>query len=142
VDTARDLGVVLDSQLTMSAQVSAVCQSTHNYLRQLSLLVQTLSIEARKTVVQAYVSSRLDYCNSLLSDVNDSLVQRFRAVQNAAARVDTGIRLCEHIMPVLTQLLPVRQRIEFKLAVLVYKSLNALSLRYLMDDCQLITTTG
>jgi len=47
-------------------------------------------------------------------------------------------------MPVLRQLhwLPVRQRIEFKMAVLVYKSLNALSPRYLMDDCQLITTIG
>jgi len=56
----------------------------------------------------------------------------------------TGIHRCEHITPVLRQLhrLPVRQCIEFKMAVLVYKSLNALSPRYLMDDCQLITTTG
>jgi len=38
--------------------------------------------------------------------------------------------------------LAVRQRIELKLAVLVYKSLNGLSARYLMDDCQHITTTG
>jgi len=103
-----------------------------------------LSEEARKTVVQAFVSSRLDYCNSLLSGVTDSLVQRLPAVQNAAARLVTGIRRCEHITPVLRQLhwLPVRQRIEFKMAVLVYKSLNALSPRYLMDDCQLIATTG
>jgi len=59
-------------------------------------------------------------------------------------RAVTGIRRCEHITPVLRQLywLSVRQRIEFKLAVLVYKSLNASSPRYLMDDCQLITTTG
>jgi len=60
------------------------------------------------------------------------------------ARLVTGIRRCEHITPVLRPLhwLPVRQRNEFKMAVLVYKSLNALSPRYLMDDCQLITTTG
>jgi len=51
---------------------------------------------------------------------------------------------CEHITPVLRQLhwLPVWQRIELKMAVLVYKSLNALSPQYLMDDYQLITTTG
>jgi len=98
-----------------------------------------------KTAVQAFASSRLDYCNSLLSGVTDILVQHLRSVQNAAARLVTGIRRCEHITPVLRQLywLPVRQRIEFKIAILVYKSLNAaLSLRYLMDDCQLITTTG
>jgi len=91
VDTARDLGVVLDSQLTMSAQVRAVCQSTYNYLHLLRPLVRALSVEARKTVVQAFVSSRLDYCNSLLSGVIDSLVQRLQAVQNAAARLVTGI---------------------------------------------------
>jgi len=39
-------------------------------------------------------------------------------------------------------LLPVRQRIEFKMAVLVYKALHGLSPQYLADDCQVITTTG
>jgi len=128
----------------MSAQFGAVCQSTYNYLRQLRPVARTLSVEARKTVVQAFVSSRLDYCNSLLSGATDSLVQRLQAVQNAAACLVTGVRRCEHITPVLRQLhwLPVRQRNEFKMAVLVYKSLNALSPRYLMDDCQLVTTTG
>jgi len=62
---------------------------------------------------------------------------RLQAVQNAAARLVTGIRWCEQLY-----WMPVRQRIEFKIALLVYKSLNALSPRYLMDDCQLITTTG
>jgi len=55
MDTARDLGVVLDSQLTMSAQVGAVCQSTYNYFRQLRPVVWALSVEARKAVVLAYV---------------------------------------------------------------------------------------
>jgi len=100
VDTARDLRVVLNSQLIMSAQVGTVCQSTYNYLRQLRPVVRALSTEARKTVVQAFVSSRLDYCNSLLSGVTDTLVQRLQAAQNAAARLVTGIRRCEHITPV------------------------------------------
>jgi len=127
----------------ISAQVHAVCQSTYNYLGQLCPVVQTLSVKARKTVIRAFVSSRLDYCNLLLFGVTDSLVQRLQAVQNAATCLVTGISWCEHITPVLRRLhlLPVRQRIEFKMAVLVYKSLNALSARYLMDDCQLITTT-
>jgi len=76
----------------------------------------------------------------------DSLVQRLQAVQNAAARLVSGTRRSEHITPVLRQLhwLPVRQRIEFKMSVLVYKALNGLSPQYLADDCQLplITTTG
>jgi len=89
------------------------------------------------------VSSCLNYCNSLLSGITHSLVQHLQNVQNAATCLVTGNGLCEHITPVLRQLhwLPVRQRIEFKMAVLVYKS-NALSSRKMMDDCQLITTTG
>jgi len=78
VDIARDLGMVIDSHLTMSAQVGAVCQSTYNYLRQLRPVVRALSVQAKKTVVQAFVSSRLDYCNSLLSGVTDSLVHVFK----------------------------------------------------------------
>ena len=90
------------------------------------------------------MSLRLDYCNSLLFGVTESLVQRLQADQNAAARLVSGTRRSEHITPVLRQLhwLPVRQRIEFKMAVLMCKALNGLSPQYLADDCQLITTTG
>jgi len=48
------------------------CQSTYNYLHQLHPVVRTLSVEARKTVVQAFVSSRLDCYNSLFSGVTNS----------------------------------------------------------------------
>jgi len=62
-----------------------------------------------------------------------SLIQRLQSVQNATARLVTGARRRDHITPVLRQLhwLPVRQRIDFKLAVLVYKSLLGLTPPYL-----------
>jgi len=73
-----------------------------------------------------------------LFGVTDSLVQRLQAVQNAAARLVSGTRRSEHITPVLRQLhwLPVRQRIEFQMAVLVYKALNGLSPQYLVNSSQ------
>jgi len=66
---------------------------------------------------------------------SDNLLPCLWAAQNAAARLVTGTRRREHITPVLRQLhwLPVRQRIEFKLAVLVYKAMNGLSPQYLAD---------
>jgi len=64
-DTARDLGVVIDSQLSLSAHVTAVCRSGYYQLRQ---AVRSLSEDASKTLVQAFVSCRLDYCNSLFFD--------------------------------------------------------------------------
>jgi len=57
--------------------------------------------------------------------IADGLMQRLQAVQNAAARLIPGVRRRDHISPVLWQLhwLPVRQRVQFKLAVLVFKAL-------------------
>jgi len=78
------------------------------------------------TAVQSFVSTRLDYCNNLMCGIADGLMQRLRAVQNTATRLITGARRRDHISPVLRQLywLPVRQRVQFKLAVLVFKALQ------------------
>jgi len=79
---------------------------------------------------------RFFYCNSLLSGITDSLVQRLQVVQNAATCFVTDTCRCEHIMLVVRQLhwWPVWKHIEFKKIILVYKALNSLSLQYLMDD--------
>ena len=66
-----------------------------------------------------------------------------QAVQNAAARLITGVRWHEHITPVLKQLhwLPVRQRVHFKLAVIVFRALHGTAPSYLAEDCQLVAST-
>jgi len=91
--------------------------------------------EAAKTLVHAFVSSRLDYCNSLLYGISDGLQTKLQTVQNAAACVVTGTRKFDHITPVLHQLhwLPVWQRITFKLAMITYKCLHGLVPSYLAD---------
>ena len=76
-----------------------------------------------KTLVYAFISSRIDYCNSVFTGISGQLLQRLQAIQNAAARLITGARRSQRIAPILRQLhwLPIRQRILFKTAVLVYK---------------------
>ena len=128
-DTARDLGVIIDSRLIMADHVAAVCRSCYYQLRQLRSVARSLSAEAVKEVVHAFISSRLDYCNSLVTGVNDGLlrpVRRLQSVQNAAALLVTGTRRCEHITLALRQLhwLPVRQRIQYKLASLAFRALS------------------
>jgi len=142
VDTARHLGVTMDRHLTMSVHVSSVSRSAYCCLRQLRHVVRSVSVDAAKTVVHAFISSRLDYCNSLLHGISDFLLRRLQAVQYAAARLITGTQRCDHITPVLKQLywLSVRQRVEFKLTVLVYKALSNLAPPYLSADCQLVVT--
>jgi len=68
---AHDLGVVLNSKLSTSAHVSSVCRSAYCQLRQLLPIVLSLSVDARTTVIRAFISSRLDYCNRLLYGVAD-----------------------------------------------------------------------
>ena len=98
--------------------------STYYQLRQLRHITQSLSPTVAQTLVQAFISCRLDYCNSLFYGIADSQLRRLQSVQNAAARLITGTRRTEHITPVLQSLhwLPVRQRILFKVAVLVHNA--------------------
>ena len=83
-------------------------------------------MHAAKTLMQAFISSRLDYCNALLCGVSDGLMRRLQSVQKADARLVTGARRRDHITPIIRQLhwLPVRQRVTFKIAVLVFQCLT------------------
>ena len=121
--------------------VSALCRSCFWQLRQLRLVRSSLTSDMAKTLVHAFVSSRIDYCNSMLYGVSDGLLKKLQAVQNAAARVVMGARKFDHITPVLRDLhwLPVRQRIKYKLAMTVHKCLHGLAPTYLVHDCHAIS---
>src|SRR5208282_803413 len=134
--TVSDLGVMIDCQLSMADQVAALCRSCFFQLRQLRTVRCSLTDNAMATLIHAFISSRLDYCNSLLVGVGEGLLQKSQRVQNAAARLVTGTRKYEHITPVLRALhwLPARQRIVFKIAMLAYKCLHNLAPSYLADE--------
>ena len=98
-----------------------------------------VSADAAKTLLQAFISSRLDYCNALLYGVSDGLMCRLQLVQNAAVRLVTDAWHRDHITPILRQLhlLPMPQRVTFKVAVLVFQCMTGQAPAYLADDCQL-----
>ena len=75
-----------------------------------------LTQEALVTVVHAFVTSRIDYCNSLLYGISDYNINRLQRIQNSAALIVTNTRKYHHITPILQKLhwLPVRQRIHFQ----------------------------
>ena len=140
--TVSNLGVHFDSQLTMRDHVTATCRSCFFQLRQLRAIRSSLTTDAAKTLAQAFVGGRLDYCNSLLYGVSKDLLRRLQSVQNAAARFITGARKYDHISPVLRDLhwLPLRQRIIFKIATLMHQCLNGLAPSYLATDCIAISS--
>ena len=77
-------------------------------------------------LANALVSSRLDYCNSLLFGISKLNILRLQRLQNCLARAITKTSKFEHITPVLTNLhwLPVKQRNDFKIALIVHKVLH------------------
>ena len=77
--TVHNLSVILDSQLTISNHITNVCQSGCYQLRQLRGIVQSLTPDAFKMLIHAFITSRLDYCNSLLLGVTD---QQFKRIQS------------------------------------------------------------
>ena len=82
-------------------------------------------------MVHAFVISRLDYCNVLLSGCTNSAPKHFQLVQNEASRVVTRIKTYEHISP--DYWLPITFRIDYKILLLTYKALKGLAPVYLSE---------
>ena len=94
-------------------------------------------------LINSFIVSKLDYCNSLLAGCNKQLVDKLQRVLNCAARVIFGGDRWDHVTPLLRDKLHwlrARERITFKLCLLVYKATNGLAPSYLPDLCVPVTT--
>ena len=134
-DKVTNLGVILDKHMSLDGQIDHVCKSSINYLRNLFRIRRYLDVNAASTVMHAFITTRLDYCNHLYFGLPKYKVKKLQQIQNIAARYISGARKFDHITPVLVQLhwLPVSYRIVFKHFLFVYKSLNGLCPQYLTE---------
>jgi len=122
----------------MASYLSSLCAvQVFFQLRQLRSVCRSLTTEPTHALVQAFISCRLDYCNSVLAGVADVYLRRLQSVQNEAARLVSGAHRHDHITLVLVGLhwLPVCQRIIYKTTVLVWKCLHDATPCYLADLC-------
>ncbi len=89
----------------------------------------------KKKFISSSISSRLDYCNSLFTCLNQKPINRLQTVQNSAARLLTRSKRSDHITPILASLhwLPVCFRIDLKILLLTFKALQGLSPCYISD---------
>ncbi|XP_038581024.1 uncharacterized protein LOC119907367, partial [Micropterus salmoides] len=133
--TVRNLGVIFDQDMSFKSHIKQISRTAFFHLRNIAKIRNILSKNDAEKLVHAFVTSRLDYCNSLLSGCSKKSIKTLQLIQNAAARVLTGTRKRDHISPVLASLhwLPVKSRIEFKILLLTSKALNGQAPSYLKE---------
>ena len=133
---ARDFGVVFDECLL--GLLSAICKSTHFHLRNIGRVRNLITTDAADQLIHALISSRLDFCNSILNNLPNNKIKRFQRIQNQAARILTRSPRRNDITPVLRELhwLRINDKIIFKILILTHKTFNGSAPEYL---CELIT---
>uniref|UniRef100_A0A3P8PY01 Reverse transcriptase domain-containing protein n=1 Tax=Astatotilapia calliptera TaxID=8154 RepID=A0A3P8PY01_ASTCA len=131
----KNLGVIFDSELGFIPHVKHVTKIGFYHLKNIARVRPILSRANTEMLMHAFITSRIDYCNALLSGLPKKNISTLQLLQNSAARVLTKTRGRAHITPVLESLhwLPVCFRIDFKVLLLVFKCLNGLGPSYLSD---------
>jgi hypothetical protein len=132
-DVVRDLGVLLDNSLSMKNQISSITKSCFFHLRRIRQVKKSLNEKCLRTLVQALVISRIDYCNSVLYGLPASTLQPLTTVLHCAAKLIKNLNARDHITPTLRELhwLPIQARINFKICLLMYRIYTHTSPSYL-----------
>ena len=144
VSTVKNLGFRMDSSLILRAQITALKSSCFHKLRNIAKMKYYLSPQQMQVLVQSLVISSLDYCNALYYGLNSSLLNQLQVIQNRACRTVLGLKRKDAVSEHLQHLhwLKIEQRIEFKILLLVFKSLNNLAPTYLSELIQYNNISG
>ena len=101
---ARNLGAIIDNSLSMNNHIKQICKSCFYHIHNIRRISKFLSKECLQTLVHAFVTSRLDYCNSLLYGQPKYQIFKPQRVQNTTARLISNTRKYDRISPALSNL--------------------------------------
>ena len=123
-DTVKNLGVIFDSGNTFTSHITNVCHYYH--LKDLRPIHKFLSVETAALLANSMISSRLDYCNSLLYGVSKYNVAKLQKIQNALCRIVFRLDRTSHVTPFLQKLnwLPISYHILFKYNLITFKAIK------------------
>ena len=141
--TVHNLGVVVDQKFSFQSHVNKTVSSCFYQRRRLKSPIKALPFETAKTLVNCFVISRIDYCNSLLAGAPQYLLNRLRRVMNEAARMLCRCSSGDHVNRIMKERLHwlrIPQRIQFKLCLFVYESLHGTAPKYLSELVNQVNT--
>ena len=134
-NTVKSLGVQFDQYLSFEDHVNSVVQACNIHLRNLRVIGQKLSYDLKKQLIHCLVFSKLDYCNGLLYSLPNYILKKLQKVQNSCVRFLFGkkIKKFDHVSPFLKEahFLPIKQRVDYKIALNAYKCINNIAPDYL-----------
>ena len=124
-ELVKNLGVFLDAKNSMQRHVANLCHISYYHLRELHRVRRYLNHETAVKVANAQVSSRLDYCNSLLYNTKNAYIIRLQRVQTALCRTVFKLNKYCHVTPFLHKLhwIPIHYCILFKYSLSSYKAI-------------------
>jgi hypothetical protein len=133
--------VFFDPELNMKSHIARIARTCFFHLRRLRAVRSQLGQEVTARLVSAFVLSRLDYCNAVLAELPASTLAPLQRVLHAAARLVFDLKPRDHITSSLRTLhwLPVKERIIYKLCLLVHLALNGRAPTYITE---LLTPTS
>ncbi len=139
----RNLCVIMDSTLSMDLHVNNMCKAAMFGIRKIGKLRHYLTQDATVKLIHAFVTSKLDSCNSLLFGLSEQDISKLQRVQNTAARLALRLSRHERITPALEELhwLPIQQRVSYKLLLLTYKVLHGMAPEFISDLVQVYAPT-
>ena len=140
--SVRNLGIHLDQNLNLNTHIANTRKSCYYEIRNISKFRQFISEKAAIQLVVSLVLSKLDYCNSLFYNMSSDNFNKLQTVQNHAARVITKSVKRSSSLPILKSLhwLPIRQRVSYKVSIMVFKCLNDSSFPSYLKDLICIYT--
>ena len=133
--SVKNLGLTLDCHLTMNAHVTNIARTCYIEQYRLASICRFLTSTATTTLVSAFVSSKIDYCNSLLFGSTHDVTSHLQRMQNYAARVILRLPKSSNITAHLKSLhwLPVKVRSTYKIACLCYNCHSSTAPSYVTD---------
>ena len=121
--TVKLLGVMVDQNLSWTDQINHVIKSAQSNLQVIKQFQRFTPFNVRKTLAESLVLSKLNYCNTVYSQIPQYMKKKLQRIQNCAAGY--VLRKFAHREDVVNLgWLLVEQKVEMDLAVAGFKALN------------------
>ena len=136
VSSAKDLGIILDNNLTYDQHIHQLTSSCMTKLCQINRVKNSFDRDTLCTIISALVLSKLFYCSTVWSNTTATNIKKLQAVQNFACRIITKTKKFEHITPALREIkwLPVNEHLHYRDTVMTFRCMKGLAPTYLCES--------